>query len=148
MIGGIYMVNMHDKSALEAVTTTDQVVVSDGLLNFDTNTVLSGCSITHIAGSNTVRIGKRGLYMVAVNVDLTPTAAGDIAIQLLNNGVAVPGALATVTGAAGDTYSLAFTALVRVLPSCCAIDNTSNLQVQVTAAGTVTNANIVVVKEA
>lgn len=142
------MVNIHDKSALEAVNTTAQTVVADGLLTFETNTVLSGCSITHIAGSNTVKLGKRGLYMVAVNVDLSPTAAGDIAIQLLNNGVAVPGALATVTGAAGDTYSLALTALVRVLPSCCVIDNTSNLQVQVTAAGTVTNANIVVVKEA
>lgn len=142
------MVNMHDKSALEAVTTADQVVVADGVLNFETNTILTGCSITHIAGSNTVKLGKRGLYLVSVGVDLSPTAAGDIAIQLLNNGVAVPGALATVTGAAGDTYNLAFTALVRVLPSCCVIDNTSNLQVQVTEAGTVTNANIVVVKEA
>ena len=142
------MVNMYEKSALEAVTTTAQTVVADGLLTFETNTVLSGCSITHIAGSNTVKLGKRGLYLVSVGVDLSPTAAGDIAIQLLNNGVAVPGALATVTGAAGDTYNLAFTTLVRVLPSCCAIDNTSNLQVQVTAAGTVTNANIVVVKEA
>lgn len=142
------MVNIHDKSALTAVNTTTQTVVADGLLTYDTNTVLSGCSITHTAGSNTVKLGKRGLYLVSVNVDLSPTAAGDIAIQLLNNGVVVLGALATVTGAAGDTYSLAFTTLVRVLPSCCAIDNTSNLQVQVTAAGTVTNANIVVVKEA
>ena len=142
------MVNMYEKSALNAVNTTDQAVVADGLLTFATNSVLTGCSIEHVAGGNAVRLLKRGLYQVSVNVDLSPTAAGDIAIQLLNNGVVVPGAAATVTGAAGDTYSLAFTALVRVLPSCCVIDNTSNLQVQVTAAGTVTNANIVVVKEA
>ena len=140
------MVNMYDKSALEAVTTTDQVVVADGLLNFATNTVLSGCSIGHVEGSNAVRLLKRGLYQVSVNVDVAPTAAGEIAIQLLNNGVAVPGALATVTGVAATTDNLAFTALVRVLPSCCAIDNTGSLQVQITAAGTVSNANIVVVK--
>ena len=140
------MGNMYEKSALNAVTTTDQAVVADGLLTFAINTVLTGCSIEHIAGSNAVRLLKRGLYQVSVNVDVAPTAAGDITIQLLNNSVVVPGALATVTGAAGDTYSLAFTSLVRVLPSCCAIDNTGSLQVQVTAAGTVSNANIVVVK--
>lgn len=142
------MVNMYEKSALEAVTTTDQVLVADGLLNFETNTVLTGCSIAHVAGSNTVRLLKRGLYQVSVNVDVAPTAAGEIAIQLLNNGVAVPGALATVTGVAATTANLTFTALVRVLLSCCTIDNTGSLQVQITAAGTVSNANIVVVKEA
>jgi hypothetical protein len=56
--------------------------------------------------------------------------------------------LATVTGVAATTANLAFTALVRVLPSCCAIDNSGSLQVQITAAGTVSNANIVVIKEA
>ena len=99
------MVSMYEKSALTAVNTTDQAVVADGLLTFATNSVLNGCSIEHVAGSNAVRLLKRGLYQVSVNVDLTPTAAGDIAIQLLNNGVVVPGALATITGAAGDTYS-------------------------------------------
>ena len=60
--------------------------------------------------------------------------------------VKVEGAVATVTGVAGDTYSVAFTALVKVLPSCCAVHNTGNLKVQISAAGTVTNAHIVVVK--
>ena len=142
------MVNMYDKSALEAVTTTNQVLVADGLLNFATNTILTGCSIAHVAGSNAIRLLKRGLYQVSVNVDVAPTAAGAIAIQLLNNGVAVPGALATVTGVVATTNNLAFTALVQILPSCCAIDNTGSLQVQITAAGTVSNANIVVVRMA
>lgn len=142
------MVNIHEKSALDSVTVAAQAVVADGYLDFATNSILDGCSISHVAGSNTVSLLKRGLYQVSVNADIEPTAAGDIAVQLVRNGVAIPGSIATVTGAAATTYNVAFTALVKVLPSCCVIDNTANLQVQVTAAGTVTNAHIVVVKEA
>jgi hypothetical protein len=142
----VNMSNIHEKSALDSVTVAAQAVVADGFLDFATNSILDGCSISHVAGSNTVSLLKRGLYQVSVNADVEPTAAGDIAVQLIKNGVAVPGAIATVTGAAGDTYSVAFTVLVKVLPSCCVIDNTANLQVQVSAAGTVTDAHIVAVK--
>lgn len=140
------MGNPYEKSALDAVTVAAQSVVADGFLDFETNTILDGCSISHIAGSNTVKLLKRGLYQVSVNADVEPTAAGDIAVLLFNNGTAVPGAIATITGAAGDTYSLTFTALVKVKPSCYAVDNTGNLQVQVSAAGSVTNAHIVATK--
>lgn len=67
---------------------------------------------------------------------------------LLRNGVAVPGAEATVTGATGDTYNISFATLLRVLPSCCVIDNNAALQVQATAAGTISNASLSVVKMA
>lgn len=90
----------------------------------------------------------RGLYLVTLNADVTPTAAGDIGLQLIRNGVAVPGAEATVTGATGDTYNVSFATLIRVLPSCCVINNNSMLQVQATAAGTITNASLSVVKMA
>lgn len=140
------MGNPYEKSALDAVTVAVQTVVADGFLDFETNTILDGCSIAHTAGSNTVRLLKRGLYQVSVNADVEPTAAGDIAVLLLNNGTAVPGAIATVTGAIGETYNLAFSALVKVRPSCCAVDNTGSLQVQVSEAGSVTNAHIVVAK--
>lgn len=142
------MGNIYEKSALEAVTTTEQTLVADGFITFETNSILTGCSITHVAGTNVIKLGKRGLYLIAVNIDLSPTVTGDIAIQLVNNGVAIPGALATITGTAGDTYNLTVNALVRVLPSCCVVDNTASIQVQITEAGTVTNANIVVIKEA
>lgn len=138
---------LFQKSALETTVTADQAVVANGLIEFDTNNVLTGCSIQHAAGSNTVAIICHGLYQVAANVDIDPSAAGDITVQLLNNGVVVPGAEATITGAAADTYSVAFSALLKVLKSCpCVIDNTANLQVQITGAATVKNANLLVVK--
>lgn len=71
-----------------------------------------------------------------------------IRLKLLRNGVAVPGAEATVTGATGDTYNISFATLLRVLPSCCVINNNLELQVQATAAGTISNASLSVVKMA
>lgn len=54
----------------------------------------------------------------------------------------------TVTGATGDTYNISFATLLRVLPSCCVIDNNAALQVQATAAGTISNVSLSVVKMA
>ena len=85
--------------------------------------------------------------MVNVNADVVPAAAEPITLQLLNNGEVVPGAEATITGVAADSAHVAFTTLIRVLKSCpCVIDNRASLQVQLTEAGTISNANIVAVK--
>lgn len=61
---------------------------------------------------------------------------------------AVPGAEATITGAAADIYNISFSTLVKELPSCYAIDNTTVLQVQSSAAATVNNASITIIKVA
>lgn len=138
---------VYQKSALSTVTTAAQTVAADGVLNFTTNDILTGCSIQHTAGGNTAQINCQGLYQVAFNADFQPTGAGDVTMQLYNNGVAVPGAEATVTAATGDTYHVAFVKLIKVLKSCpCIINNTASLQVQVSAAATVTNANLSIVK--
>lgn len=88
-------------------------------------------------------------YQIAMQLNVSvKTVAGDIGLKLLRNGVAVPGAEATVTGATGDTYNISFATLLRVLPSCCVIDNNVALQVQATAAGTISNISLSVVKMA
>ena len=87
--------------------------------------------------------GNRNIiWMISKSVQGT----GDIGLRLVRNGVAVPGAEATVTGATGDTYNISFATLIRVLPSCCVINNNSELQVQATAAGTISNASLSVVR--
>lgn len=139
----------YQKSALDTASIASQSVVENGLVNFTTNNILTGCSIQHPAGSNAANINCAGLYLVLVNLDLVPAAAGPITVQLLNNGVAVPGAEATITGAETTTAHVAFSTLLKVLKSCpCVIDNTANLQVQVSAAATITNAKLVIVKQA
>lgn len=137
----------NQKSALTTVATAAQTVAANGFVGFPTNNLLTGVSIKHPAGSTSVNL-IQGLYLVTLNADITPTAAGDIGLQLLRNGVSVPGAEATVTGATGDTYNISFATLLRVLPSCCVIDNNAALQVQATAAGTISNASLSVVKMA
>ena len=137
----------NQKSALTTVVTAAQTVAANGFVNFPTNNLLTGVAIGHVAGSTSVNL-IRGLYLVTLNADVTPTAAGDIGLQLVRNGVAVPGAEATVTGATGDTYNIGFATLIRVLPSCCVINNNAALQVQATAAGNISNASLSVVKMA
>ena len=132
-------------SALTTVTAAAQTVAENGFVNFSTNNILAGRSITHTAGGNAVNL-RRGLYLVTLNADLTPTAAGDIGLRLVRNGTAVAGAEATVTAATGDTYNVGFSALLTVLPSCCVVNNNATLQVQATAAGTLSNVSLSVAK--
>ena len=136
---------------LNAINSVTQTVVADGYLVYDTKAV-SGCSsccsqgILFTAGSNTITLRKAGTYLVTVNANVTPTAAGDISLRLVKNGVAVPGASATATGVAVTTFPASFTTLIKVLPSCKAINNVASLQVQLTATGTVTSTSFTAVK--
>lgn len=136
----------YHKSTLNAVSVADQTVAADGYINFDRNAVLIGCAIDHTAGGNSVALTKQGLYDVQFNADILAAAAGAITVQLVANGEPVDGASATITATETDTANVSFNSLLRLLPNCCAVDNTKSLQVQVTAAATVSNANIVVVK--
>lgn len=138
---------VYQKSALDAVTVPSQTLAADGYIDFETNRVCTGCSVQHVAGSNTVNLINHGLYLVSVNADIVPATAEPITLQLLNNGETVPGAEATITGVASDSAHVAFTTLIRVLKSCpCVIDNRVSLQVQITEAANVSNANIIAVK--
>lgn len=136
---------------LNAINSVTQTVVADGYLVYDTKAV-SGCNsccsqgILFTAGSNTITLRKAGTYLVTVNANVTPTAAGDISLRLVKNGVAVPGASATATGVAATIFPASFTTLITVLPSCKAINNVASLQVQLTAAGTVTSTSFTAVK--
>lgn len=137
----------YQKSALDAVTVPSQTLTADGYVDFESNRLQTGCSVQHVAGSNTVNLINHGLYLVSVNADIVPATAEPITLQLLNNGETVPGAEATITGVAADSAHIAFTTLIRVLKSCpCVIDNRASLQVQITEAANISNANIVVVK--
>lgn len=138
---------VYQKSALDAVTVPSQTLTADGYVDFESNRLQTGCSVQHVAGSNTVNLINHGLYLVSVNADIVPATAEPITLQLLNNSETVPGAEATITGVAADSAHIAFTTLIRVLKSCpCVIDNRASLQVQITEAANISNANIVVVK--
>lgn len=52
---------------------------------------------------NSVSLNHVGIYKVTVTAIVSAPAAGDVTLQLFENGIAVPGAIATETIATADT---------------------------------------------
>ena len=132
---------------ISSYNITSQDVAVNGLLTFTTDRILTGCTITR--NGPTFQLNKPGYYYVTFNADgAATTTPGDVVIVLQNNGVTIPGAMATVTvAAADDATNLAFATIVKVPPSCCAIDNTAMLTlVNTGVAATFTNVNINITK--
>ena len=132
---------------ISSYNNTSQDVAINGLLTFTTDRILTGCTATR--NGQTFQLNKPGYYYVTFNADgAATTAVGDIIVVLQNNGVAVPGAIATfTTTVADDATNLAFSTIIRVPPSCCAVDNTANLTlVNTGVAATYTNVNINITK--
>lgn len=132
---------------ISSYNSTSQEVAINGLLTFTTDRILTGCTATR--NGQTFQLNKPGYYYVTFNADgAATTAVGDIVVVLQNNGVAVPGAIATfTTTVADDATNLAFSTIIRVPPSCCAVDNTANLTlVNTGVAATYTNVNINITK--
>ena len=132
---------------ISSYNNTYQEVAINGLLTFTTDRILTGCTATR--NGQTFQLNKPGYYYVTFNADgAATTAVGDIVVVLQNNGIAVPGAIATfTTTVADDATNLAFSTIIRVPPSCCAVDNTANLTlVNTGVAATFTNVNINITK--
>lgn len=105
-----------------------QIVDANGLLTFDTNRILTGCTVQHAEGGTTFKLTKPGYYYITFNAIVTNAAAGNVSVQLQNGTKVIPGAIASTSIAATtDVKNLSFATIVRVPPSCCAIDNTANL---------------------
>ena len=133
---------------ISAYSLNDQLVAVDGLLDFDTNRIATGCTVKHVDGTPSFTLTKPGYYYITFNGTITNTAAGIVTVELLNGGVAIPGAEASITTAAvTDERSFSFATIIRVLPSCCSIDNTTTLTVANTGiAATYSVANINITK--
>lgn len=132
---------------INSYTITNQSVAVNDTLNFNVTRILTGCTVKHVDGSASFTLTKPGYYYVTFNADVLGTAAGNVIAELINGSVAVPGATATTTIAIDETESIAFATIVRVLPSCAAIDNTTTLTILNTGVEvTYTNANINITK--
>ena len=131
---------------ISSYNITNQAVLTDGVINFTTDRILTGCTATR--DGQTFQLNKPGYYYVTFNAVATATEAGEITATLENNGNVVIGATASMTaGEVGDLVNLAFTTIIKVPPSCCVINNTGNLTVVNTGVGaTYTNVNLNITK--
>lgn len=120
---------------LEAYST-NVTVTANGVLPFNSTVIQKGCTAV-LTSPTTIELNKCGVYMVACEV----SSATSNTIQLSKNGVIQPQTISTGT-------SPSFVTLVQVdknnTPCCCS--SPTNLNVIVTSAGTLTNADIVVTK--
>ena len=135
---------------VDSYNIQSQTVDVNGLLTFPINSILTGWTVSHAAGSTTFSLNRPGLYFVSFNAvgTISGATAGAITVQLQNNGTAVPGALSSDTSASTtDVRNLSFTKVIRVNPSCCAVSNQANLTFVNTGFGAIyTNANVVITK--
>ena len=131
---------------ISAYNAATQTVASGTAYVFDTNRIVTGCTVGHTAGSTTFTLNKPGYYYITFNTTFTTEETGIATVELRNGGIAVPGATGSETiTTAGDTKSIAFATIIRVLPSCPAIDNTANITLVSTGIDlteTVANVNI------
>ena len=113
---------------ISTYNSTTQTVEVDGAYVFDTNRVATGCTVGHTPNTSTFTLNKPGYYYITFNTTFTTATTGVATVELRNGGIAVSSAIGaeTVT-TAGDTKSISFATIVRVLPSCPAIDNTATL---------------------
>lgn len=135
---------------LYTYSITAQTATPNSNLNFNVNSVLTGCTVSHSAGIPSIQLRRPGYYMVHFNASAAAATAGDVTVQLNGNGSAIPGAISTINSAAAtDIGSLSFTTIVQVLPNCCAIQSNSPLTLTVENIGveaTYSNAAITITR--
>lgn len=126
---------MSCKSLIYTAMQTPTAVAVNGVIPLGTIVRRYGCNCN--LNGNGIAINGQGYYDVDVSVEAAPTAAGTVTVQLLKDGVAVPGATAAATvAAAADTATLAFPATVRL--GCCSTGSVLTLLLT-GAASTVNN---------
>lgn len=107
---------MSCKSLIYTAMQTPTAVAANGIIPLGTIVRRYGCNCN--LNGNGIAINGQGYYDVDVSVEAVPDAAGTVTVQLLKDGVAVPGATAAATVAAvANTVTLAFPATVRL--GCC-----------------------------
>lgn len=127
---------------LKTTSTASQTVATGNPIALQNNVFQSGCGITHIAGGTAIGLNRSGTYLVALTATGDAGSGNTFSIQAYNNGIPVPAAIATST----DSGTINFTTLIKVLPSCTAIDNDASLTFVNTGATTYSAIEVDVVK--
>lgn len=129
------------KSLIYVANNTSQAIAVGQNINFGSIVRRYGSNCM-LSGGN-VAVEGQGYYDIDANVSFQAGAAGTATFTMYADGVAIPGAVATMTVASGSTYSVSIPAIIRTF--CC---NASFITVAVTGvAGTVTNAAMAVRKD-
>lgn len=132
------------KAAIYTVNQGAVAVAVGGIIPLGSINRRFGCKCNNALdlNGNGITINEAGYYDVNISVTATATAAGNVTVTLLKDGVAVPGATATATAAASGTVALPILPLVRQM---CGSGSTLTLVLTGTAA-TVNNVSVKIIR--
>ena len=110
---------MSCKSNIYLATTTPTSVLANGVLPLTTIVRRRGCELSQSGNSIAITDCGSNYYLVNVNATFTAPVAGEVTLQLQQNGSNVTGATAstTVTTPATEVRSLSFSAIIRTFGS-------------------------------
>lgn len=143
-----------DMRLIETVNTAAQTVAIDGLFNLgqiDRKVCSCQCGIPTF-GFDGVRIylNHKGYYEITATVVAESAATALSSVQIYANGIALPGAISTITAVADATATYNVTKMVRVLPNCSAVPNNSPVAITIGNDGaadlSATSVNVIVKK--
>lgn len=125
-------------SLIYAANTNPQATLATGTtINFGTAIRKCGCKVG-ISGGN-VYVDGPGYYDVDTNVTFIATEVGTATMTLYKDGVAIPGAIQTVTTTAGGASIFSIPTIIR--QACCC---ETPITAEIVGAGSITNAAIMV----
>lgn len=106
---------MCNNSLIFKVTTTPATILAGGILPLTTIARRRGRLIT--SETDSISLNAPGYYKVTVTVTASGSEAGDIVLNVLKNGIEIPGLTAseTITTATTELRTLTISGTVRVL---------------------------------
>lgn len=99
------------KSTIYTANAVPSTVAVGDLIPLGSTSRRYGCNLRQ--DGNGITATGAGYYLVTMSATVAPTAAGAVTITGQKDGVAIIGATATSTAAAGAATDLAFSAIVR-----------------------------------
>ena len=99
------------KSTIYTANAVASTVAVGDLIPLGSTSRRYGCNLRQ--DGNGITATGAGYYLVTMSATVAPTAAGAVTITGQKDGVAIIGATATSTAAAGAATDLAFSAIVR-----------------------------------
>lgn len=89
------------KALIQTVNAGPQAVEEMGVIGLGTTTRRFGCNLRQ--SGDAIECAGCGYYTVTATVTAAPAAAGVVTVEMYQNGVAVPGAIASATVATADS---------------------------------------------
>lgn len=127
------------KSLIQTVNQSTQSVENNSIISLGSVLRRYGCGCK--MSGNAIEVIGQGYYKIDVCVTLVPTTTNDVTVALFENGVQIPGAIATgAVATVGNSLTLPIITTIR--KPCCYNNASSITCVLVNEASTVSNISV------